>query len=438
MNIAIIGAGATGLAAAHDLLNAGHKVTVFEAGAQPGGLAGGFKQDNWNWSLEKFYHHWFESDADLLKLASEIGVRERVMYLRPKTVSYYDGKFVPLDSPLAALMFPGLSLIGKLRFGLAGLYLKLTSNWRALEQVTANEWLAKNMGNEAYELLFKPLLIGKFGEAYWDKVNMAWFWARIKSRTTKLGTFDGGFQAFFDVLSEHLIRRGARLMYSTPVQRIERSDESGLWWIKVDHPEFADRYLTFDRVLVTTSPKLFTKLVPQISERTPEYLSSLDGLTSLGAVVMIFAMRHGLSPDGYYWHNIPKSADFPFLCLAEHTNFVSSEHFGGQHLLYVGDYLPPDHAYFGLGESELREIFMSTFKRINPQFEADWVEQTWLFRESYAQPVPFVNHSQHIPSTRTPLPGLHFASMSHVYPWDRGTNYAVRLGRDVAGEMLVA
>ena len=76
MNIAIIGAGATGLAAAHDLLNAGHKVTVFEAGAQPGGLAGGFKQDNWNWSLEKFYHHWFESDADLLKLASEIGVRK--------------------------------------------------------------------------------------------------------------------------------------------------------------------------------------------------------------------------------------------------------------------------------------------------------------------------------------------------------------------------
>jgi len=30
------------------------------------------------------------------------------------------------------------------------------------------------------------------------------------------------------------------------------------------------------------------------------------------------------------------------------------------------------------------------------------------------------------------LPGLYFASMSQVYPWDRGTNFAVKLGREVA------
>jgi hypothetical protein len=41
-----------------------------------------------------------------------------------------------------------------------------------------------------------------------------------------------------------------------------------------------------------------------------------------------------------------------------------------------------------------------------------------------------------IPATRTPLPGLFFASMSQVYPWDRGTNYAVELGRRVAAEMI--
>ena len=56
----------------------------------------------------------------------------------------------------------------------------------------------------------------------------------------------------------------------------------------------------------------------------------------------------------------------------------------------------------------------------------------WLFRETYAQPIPPLNHSQHIPDLRTPLPGLYFASMSQVYPWDRGTNYAVEIGRRAA------
>jgi len=51
--------------------------------------------------------------------------------------------------------------------------------------------------------------------------------------------------------------------------------------------------------------------------------------------------------------------------------------------------------------------------------------------------VPLVNHSQNIPDIRTPLSGLYFASMSQVYPWDRGTNFAVEIGRRAA-EMMIA
>ena len=46
------------------------------------------------------------------------------------------------------------------------------------------------------------------------------------------------------------------------------------------------------------------------------------------------------------------------------------------------------------------------------------------------------SHSEATPTRsrnlRTPLPGLYFASMSQVYPWDRGTNYAVEIGRKAA------
>ena len=57
--VAIIGAGVAGLAAAYDLNRAGHQVTIYEAAPGVGGLAAGFKAPHWDWSLEKFYHHWF-------------------------------------------------------------------------------------------------------------------------------------------------------------------------------------------------------------------------------------------------------------------------------------------------------------------------------------------------------------------------------------------
>ena len=43
MKIAIVGAGIGGMAAAYDLVRAGHQVTIYEAADYVGGLASGFK-----------------------------------------------------------------------------------------------------------------------------------------------------------------------------------------------------------------------------------------------------------------------------------------------------------------------------------------------------------------------------------------------------------
>jgi protoporphyrinogen oxidase len=102
----------------------------------------------------------------------------------------------------------------------------------------------------------------------------------------------------------------------------------------------------------------------------------------------------------------------------------------------MGDYLEPDHEYFKLSQAELLERFLPGLKRINPAFSEDWINKTWLFSTKYAQPVPLVNHSRNVPPIQTPLGGLYFASMSQVYPWDRGTNFAVEIGRRAARMML--
>ena len=128
-NIAIIGAGATGLAAAWDFARAGHKVTLYEAAANVGGLAAGFKEPGWEWTLEKFYHHWFESDKDILGLLEEMGLRDQVIFPRPKTSFWINGKIYRSEISPSAIFLP-LSPLSIIRMGLAGVYLKLTRLWR--------------------------------------------------------------------------------------------------------------------------------------------------------------------------------------------------------------------------------------------------------------------------------------------------------------------
>jgi protoporphyrinogen oxidase len=423
-NIAIIGAGIGGMSAAYDLARAGRHVTIYEAGAEVGGLASGFKEPHWDWSVEKFYHHWFATDRHMLGLIDELGWSDRVLFPRPYTVMYHNGKFYPFDSILKAILFPGLGWgVNKARFGLVGLYLKLTNNWRSLEQHTVDGWMRRWAGDKVYELMWEPLMLGKFGERHAKQVNMAWMWARLKSRTTRLGTFQGGFQAFADRFAAHLQSMGVELRLSTPVQRITPLPDGGLTLETPGGPE------RFDQALVTTSPSLLARLAPDLPEN---YLSGLLSLQSMGAVVMTISLKHPLSREGYYWYNIPKKAGFPFLALVEHTNFVGPEHFGGDHIIYIGDYLDTDHEYFRLSQEELLQRYLPALPRINPNFEADWVKKVWLYRTPYAQPIPLVNHSKNIPSIQTPILGLFLACMSQVYPWDRGTNFAVEIGRRAA------
>ncbi len=424
MKIAIIGAGYGGLAAAYDLKKAGHEVTIFESANYVGGLASGFKEPHWDWSVEKFYHHWFQSDASMMGLIQELGLQDKVIFPRPLTVMFYNGKFYPFDSILNALRFPGLGFgLNKIRFGFVGLFLRLTDNWRALEKVTANEWMLKWAGKQVYEQMWKPLLIGKFGPFYQD-VNMAWMWARIKARTTRLGTFEGGFQQFADSFAEKLRAMGVEIRLGAPIKFIKQNQASGGLNVDVE---------SFDKVLVTTSPSLMAKMCPDLPEH---YLKGLLELKSMGAVVMVLSLEHRLSEQGYYWFSLPKEAGFPLLALVEHTNFVSKDHFGGDHIIYAGDYLELGHEYFSLSDEELLERFMPAFKRINPAFEKDWVKKVWVNKTNYAQPVPLVNHSKNIPAIQTPIEGLYFASMSQVYPWDRGTNFAVEIGRRAARMMF--
>ena len=428
MRVAIIGAGAGGLSAAYDLARAGHAVTVFELDATPGGLGGGIREPEWEWSVEKYYRHWFTSDRDVLGLIRELGWQKNIVVRRPVTAIFHSEKFYPYDSILSWLKFPGLPFPYRVwNLLIAGSFLKVNPFWKPLEEIAADDWMRRWFGSRIYDEVWKPMLIGKFGEENYRLINMAWFWARMHSRTPNLVTYRGGMQAFFDQFGARLGELGARLRYNARVDGVAASPDGG---VELRLPSGTER---FDAVLATLSPHQLAAVAPTLPA---DYLTQLRSLRHMGAVVMVFELSRQLSTQGVYWHNLPKEAGFPFLGLVEHTNFLAPEYFGGNHIVYCGDYLPLGHEYFSLSQEALQKRFLPALQRINPEFTPSWVKKSWMFKTEYAQPIPLIHHSRNIPSVRTPLPGLYFASMSQVYPWDRGTNYAVRQGREAAAMIL--
>src|SRR6185503_7238554 len=151
-------------------------------------------------------------------------------------------------------------LLDVARFGLVGVYLKLTSNWKGLEKVTANDWMQRYAGKRIYDAVWKPMLVGKFGEQNLDVVNMAWLWARIKSRTTRLGTFIGGFQRFMDKLADKTREQGTEIRLGCGVTGISRHANGKLTI------ESAEGNAEFDAVLSTSSPGLTAKLARDLPD----------------------------------------------------------------------------------------------------------------------------------------------------------------------------
>lgn len=401
MKAAIVGAGFTGLAAGLELSRRGVGVTIFEQEDKVGGLAVGFRRPGWKWSAEKFYHHIFTNDRAIIKLSQELGIEPE--WHRPVTAVYgVEGSEGPegqrgvykFDSAKNLLEFPWLRLVDKLRMGAVLAGLKFLPDGRFLEKYSARDWLVKTMGKSGFRMIWEPLLTGKFADLA-SQVNMAWFWARIKKRTARLGTFPGGFQALADRIADEIKKNGGEIVLEE----------------KVESQNLLGKY---DAVLSTLPEK--------------------NGKVNyLDAHVMLLELKKQFMPD-IYWLNI-LDRSFPFLVVGEHTNFVAPENFGGSHLVYVGNYLPQDHKLFSLSSNEVLAEFLPWLKKINPKFSRQDVIAAEAFRGPFAQPVMTVNYSKLIPPMRRDG-NLYVANQAMIYPWDRGTNYAVELGRKAAWEII--
>lgn len=414
MKIAIVGGGFTGLSAAFTLTKLHHRVTIFEKEKTLGGLAAAVKLPGWEWHLEQHYHHWFTNDAAALNLIKELGLWEKFLLPTTLTSLFYKGHIYPFNSPAHILSFSPLSISDRIRLGAVSLLLKIIPEKLALqfEKITAYEGAQKYYGKRVFDLVWKPLLTGKFGP-FAKTVNMAWFWARIKKRTLKLGYLQGGYQQLVDALDASIKKQGGIIHLQTPFDPAQTS--------------------RFDKVIITAPSPLFLHLYPHLPS---SYKQNIMKIPHLHALNLILVSKEKYLEDTY-WLSISDET-YPFLALVQQTNLADSSNYAGNHLLYIANYLPPNHPYLKMSKEELFAVYKPYLQRINPsfQFPQPITHHTQLFFGPFAQPVFPINYSHIKPEFVTPIPHVYLANMDMVYPWDRGTNYAIEMGQQVAKHIL--
>jgi protoporphyrinogen oxidase len=426
MRVGIVGGGMLGMTAALRLRQAGHDVTLWERMPSLGGQAATFPIAGTR--LEYFYHHLFHSDTAIIDLMNELGVGDRLQWL-PSTVGmFYDGKIWPLDGAKDLLKLGYISPLARLRVGALTAYLQLKKNYAAYERQSAAAWLARASGKNGFDRVFGAQLRAKFGPS-WDKIPMVWFWKKVQLRTTNrsnplaketLGYPRGSFQVFIDALEAEMRRVGVAMNLGVNVESVQPSAEGGVT-VRVDGVDHA-----MDTVVITTPSAVFKRLAPELPA---EYVRKLDAAGYQAACCMLLELDRKLTD--IYWLNIADPA-VPFTGVIEQTNFVPPAQYGGSHLVYLSRYLEVTDPIWAMEQDELFAHYLPALRRINPAFDPSWVREIRVFRERAAQPIVPLRYSSLIPEMRTPLPNIYLANTTQIYPEDRGTNYSVALGNEIA------
>jgi protoporphyrinogen oxidase len=431
IRIGIIGGGYAGLTAAYELQKQGYAVSVLEKYGQWGGQAATLPLLGTR--IEYFYHHLFGSDSHILGLMDELGIGDQLRWIESKVGWFSDGQIYDLVTPFDLIRFKPVSLVNRIKLGLMYLYLPRVNNWKQLEHVTARDWILRYMGREIYDKFWGPLLRGKFGELA-DQVSMTWLWGKIKVRGTsrqgasakeKLAYPLGSFELITQTLIDRLRAGGADLRLNQQVTGLTTATADPCRVVGVVTRK---ETIPFDIVIATVPGYNLLEIGPPALVDS-DYADLLRSVRYQAAMVLLLASKQSLSR--IYWMNIGDRS-MPFVGVIEHTNYVPPEEYQGRHLIYISNYLERDDPRYAMRASELFDLYVPHLKKINPAFQADWIEKKIVLRADAGQPVITRNYSKRIPDHRTPLAGLYLANTLQIYPEDRGTNYSVWLGKTIS------
>ena len=412
MKTVIIGGGLAGLAAAYKL-GPKDEIILIEKEPELGGMASSYKICGY--TIEKYYHHIFASDKELISLIEELGLGNRLEWLKGTTGYYFDDKIYPMNTPFEILK--ALSLMDVIRLTFLVLKARSIKASPLFDEITAKKWIIDTAGESVYNNFFLPLLSSKFGENK-EKVSAAWLLGRVQIRSNRgtkgerLGYMRGGFELLLEKIVEN-IRKTGGIIKQGNVSRIDIAGGS-IKGVTVD-----GKLIECDRVISTVAPHVLEKLMET-------RLLGLDmNISYQGTACALFGLKEKIMDD-IYWLNIKE--DVPFGAVIEHTNFIPESDYG-ERLMYVTTYFQdPQSQLWRSSNEEVIELYLQGLEKLFPGFR-EKVKWWRLRRDMDTAPVYEVGYGKKVLPYETKIKGLYLAGMfsDSNYP-ERSMNGSILAG----------
>ena len=425
LTAAVIGGGISGLSTAVRLAGLGHAVTLYEAEPGLGGLGMTFPYGDGH--LEKFYHCILPDDHALLGFIRELGLEGDLLWRQTDMGFMHAGHAYPLNTPMDLLRFSPLPFVDRIRMGLLGIRARLRGRDPALDDQTVSDWLVHQVGQRAFETVWRPLLEAKVGDSY-PGIPALWLSSRMnREKSTKLevkGCLVHGYRSLIDAFERRLLETGTEIRTQTRVTAIEH-DPAGMR-VVTDHDSRG-----FDHVVVTLPLVQFQALTRNL-ELDPEV--SGPRLDYQGVVSGVFLLDRPLT--SYYWMPVVASGT---TCqgIIEMSNLVPLERSAGRYVTYLVNYTHRDGPLFARDDASLLADYRADLARLFPGSELT-IKDQFIFRAPFVEPIWTVGY-QRVKPPATIIPGrLYLASTAQVYPrvnsWDSSCEVVERMIPTLAQE----
>jgi len=420
----VIGGGPAGIKAAHVLVKSGVETTLLESAEVLGGLASSF--DVQGVRIERYYHFICKGDDDLVATLDELGLSHRLHWRDSRMAYYVDGRLYPFLTPVELMRFRPLRFHDRVRAGLA---VKLAQRMKEddLAPRRAVEWLRRMFGDAAYRVIWEPLMRFKFAE-HAPEISAAWIWARMvrlsRSRTSpwreELGYVDGGSRVVLEGLGRDFEGRGGRLVLKAPVEQILIEDG------RATGVRVGGETIPADAVISTVTTSRFRQLAQGLDG---PYVRALERIPTIGIFCLFLRLKRRVTP--FFWVNT-SDRRVPFAGMIEYTNLNPLPELGGDHILYVPQYLSADDPRYAQTDEEVLRRYTDALALINPAFDPDWVRFSAVFRDRFAQPICLTDYQTTTPAVQTPVPNLFLTDSCQLHPHDRTISGSFGLGKEAA------
>jgi protoporphyrinogen oxidase len=298
--------------------------------------------------------------------------------------------------------------------------------------VTAKDWLTRLCGERAFQTIWKPLLIFKFGDRY-AEAPATYLWGRVRRHGTArqgrsaketVAYVRGGFKAVFDRLRGEVERLGGVIHTNTRVDRILA--EAG----RVTGIRVGGAVQPFDKV-VSTVPmaQAFGLIDPELLGDGFRY----DGIAYQGAVCVLLVLTRPLTR--FFWMPLVES-EMSFAGIVETTNLIRREDLGGVNLVYLVNYLPRDDPRFSEDADTMIAAATAELRRVFPAFDAGQILESHVSRAAFVEPVWTLDYKSRLPGRSLLGNTLFVLTSAQVYPEINSTSSCVRQVKDALDLLL--